>query len=88
MPKKSTWNKNNIQVAVQNVRIKNKTECIGLFDINTKKLQTRRKQINNKCKISIKIFLTYYIRNERIRTYDLLFPKQTRYLLRYIPKYH
>ena len=36
-PKKSAVNKNKIQAEQQNVRIRNKTECIGFADIKNNK---------------------------------------------------
>jgi|KNS5Surf_metaT_FD_contig_123_38535_length_1549_multi_3_in_0_out_1_1 hypothetical protein len=59
-PKKSTENINNIQAEQQNVKIKNKTECIGLADKNTKKPQRQDIISKKKCKLNITTTLKFF----------------------------
>ena len=52
-PKKSTENKNRIHAALQNVRIRNKTECMGFADKKTNKPQKQNINNKKKCKPNI-----------------------------------
>jgi hypothetical protein len=58
-PKKSTENKNRIQAAQQKVKIKNRTECIGLADKKTKKPQKQKTNNKKKFKLKIKFLILY-----------------------------
>jgi hypothetical protein len=53
-PKKSAVNKNKIQAEQQNVRIRNKTECIGFADKKTKQPHKQKFNSKKKCKLNIK----------------------------------
>ena len=64
-PRKSTENKNKIQAAVQKVKIKNKTECIGFADKKTKKPQKQNTNNRKKCKANIEISKFLKIRTKK-----------------------
>ena len=51
--KNSALNKNKIADALQNVNIKNKTECTGFSEIKTNKPLIINKKLKNECKICI-----------------------------------
>ena len=57
--KKSIVNRNRIQAEQQKVNIRNKTECIGLADKNTKKPQKQKISNRKKCKLNISKLKTF-----------------------------
>ena len=70
-PRKSTENKNKMHAAVQKVKIKNKTECIGFADKKTKKPQKQNTNNKKKCKANIEISKFLKIRTKKTTNFIL-----------------
>lgn len=93
-PKNSALNINNIAAALQNVKIKNKTDSIGLVEKETKNPHNSIIKHKNLCKKSIKFDLlikTLDFNSFRMMWFEhMTFYSQNRHAtkLRYILSYH
>lgn len=82
-PKNSTFKRNKMAAALQKVKIKKRTDSIEVFERETNAPLPKSNEHKNKCRYFIKKI--NFFRDNVTRTHDFLFPKQTRYQLRYIP---